>query len=46
MFVEKSGMPDIVESFREVDHIKNRRRSRLGFVKRIRNEQRKIKNLA
>ena len=44
-FVEKSGMPDRVKSFREIDSTENRPRARPGFVKPIRNGLRKIKNL-
>ena len=33
--VEKGGMPGRIESFREVDRRKNRRRARPGFVKSI-----------
>ena len=43
--VEKSGMPDKVESFREINGSKDCLRARLGFVKPIRNELRKVKNL-
>ena len=38
-------MPDKIESFHEVDSSKYRLIARLGFVKLIRNELRKIKNL-
>ena len=34
-FMEKSGMPDRVESFREIDSRKNHPRARPGFVKPI-----------
>ena len=44
-FVEKGGMPDRVESFREIDSRENRPRARPGFIKPIRNRLRKIKNL-
>ena len=44
-FVEKGGMPDRVENFREVDSGEDRPRARSGFVKSIRNELRKIQNL-
>ena len=44
-FVEKSGEPDRVESFQEVDSSKNRPRTRPGFVKPIRNGLRKVENL-
>ena len=44
-FVEKSGVPDIIESLGKVDRSKNRPRARLDFVKFIRNGLRKIKNL-
>ena len=37
-FIEKSGMPNRVESFREGDHNKNRLRAQLEFVKPIRND--------
>ena len=40
--VEKGGMP--VESFGEVNSSENYLRARLGFIKPIRNELRKIKN--
>ena len=43
-FTEKSGMPDRVESFREIDSSKNCPRARLGFVKPVRNGLKKIKN--
>ena len=36
-FVEKSGMPDRVKSFREINSRENRPRARPGFVKPIRN---------
>ena len=39
-------MPDIVESFEEVDRSKKHPRARSGFVKSIRNGLRKIKNLS
>ena len=42
--VEKGGIRHRVESFKEVDHSKNRPKARLGFVKPIRNRLRKIKN--
>ena len=32
-FVKNNGMPDGVESFREIDSSKNRPIARLGFVK-------------
>ena len=44
-FVEKSGMPDRVKSFREIDSRENRPRARPGFVKLIRNGLRKEQNL-
>ena len=44
-FVEKSGMPDRVKSFGEIDSRQDRPRVRPGFVKPIRNGLRKIKNL-
>ena len=44
-FVEKSGVPDRIESLGKVDRSKNRLRARLDFVKFIRNGLRKIKNL-
>ena len=44
-FVEKGGMPDRVESFREIDSRQDRPRSRPGFVKPIRNGLRKVQNL-
>ena len=44
-FMEKSGMPDRVESFREIDSRKNHLRARPGFVKPIRNGLRKVQNL-
>ena len=44
-FVEKSGVPDRIESFREVDRSKNRPRARPGFVKLIRNGLGKKQNL-
>ena len=43
-FVEKGGMPDRVESFREIN-IENRPRARPGFIKPIRNGLRKVQNL-
>ena len=36
-FVEKGGLPDRVESFREINIRKNRPRARPGFVKTIPN---------
>ena len=36
-FVEKSGVPDRVESFREINSRENRPKARPGFVKPIRN---------
>ena len=44
-FVEKGGMPDRVENFREINSRENRTRVRSGFVKPIRNGLRKVKNL-
>ena len=44
-FVEKGGMPDRVESFREINSREDRPRSRPGFVKPIRNVLRKEQNL-
>ena len=44
-FVKKSGMPDRVKNLDEVDCSKNCLRTRLGFVKPIRNGTRKIENL-
>ena len=44
-FVEKSGMPDRVKSFIEIDSREDRPRARPGFVKPIRNELRKEQNL-
>ena len=38
-------MPDIVESFGEIDSIEDRPRARPGFVKPIRNGLRKVQNL-
>ena len=44
-FLEKSGMPDRVKSFREINSRQDRPRARPGFVKPIRNGLRKIQNL-
>ena len=44
-FVEKGGMPDTVESFREINSSDDRPRPRLGFVKPIQNGLRKEQNL-
>ena len=44
-FMEKSGMPDRVKSFREIDSRENHPRARHGFVKPIRNGLRKVQNL-
>ena len=44
-FVEKSGMPDRVKSFREIDSRENRSRPWPGCVKPIRNGLRKVQNL-
>ena len=44
-FVEKEGMPDRIESFREIDSGKNHPRARPGFVKVIRNGLKMVQNL-
>ena len=44
-FIKKCGMPDRVESFREIDSREDRPRARLGFVKPIRTGLIKVKNL-
>ena len=44
-FVEKGGMPNRVESFREIDSRQDHSRARTGFVKPMRNGLRKQKNL-
>ena len=44
-FVEKSGMPDRVKRFREIDSRQDRPRARPGFVKPIRNGLGKVQNL-
>ena len=44
-FMEKSRMPDRVESFREINSKMDGPRARLGFVKLIRDGPKKIKNL-
>ena len=44
-FEEKSGMPDRVKSFKEIDSRQNRSRTQLGFVKPIQNGLRKVQNL-
>ena len=44
-FMEKGGMPDRVESFREINNGENRLRARPGFIKPIRNGLRKVQNL-
>ena len=44
-FVEKGQMPDRVKSFREIDSRQDRPRAQSGFVKPIRNGQRKVQNL-
>ena len=44
-FVEKSGMPHRVKSFREIDSREDRPRAWPGFVKSIRNELRNVQNL-
>ena len=43
--VEKGGMPNKIESFREINSRENRLRARPGFVKLIRNGLRKEQNL-
>ena len=43
--MEKSGMPDRVKSFGEIDSRENRLRARPGFVKLIRDGLRKVQNL-
>ena len=44
-FMEKGGMPDRVESFREIDSRDHRLRARPGFVKPIQDGLRKEQNL-
>ena len=44
-FVEKGGISDRVESFREINSRQDRPRARPGFVKPIRNGPRKEQNL-
>ena len=44
-FMEKSGMPDRIKSFGEIDSRQNRPRAQPGFVKPIRNGLRKVQNL-
>ena len=44
-FVEKSRVPDRVESFREINSRQNRPRARPGFVKPTRNGLRKEQDL-
>ena len=44
-FMEKGGMPDRVERFREINSRQDRPRARPGFVKPIRNGLRKVQNL-
>ena len=44
-FMEKGGMPDRVESFREINSREGCPRARPGFVKLIQNGLRKVKNL-
>ena len=44
-FMEKGGMPDKVESVREINSRENRPRAWPGFVKPIRNGLRKEQNL-
>ena len=43
-FMEKGGMSDRVQSFREIDGREDRPRSRPGFIKPIRNGLRKVQN--
>ena len=44
-FVEKDGVPDRVNSFREVNNSEDRPRAWLGFIKLIRNGLKKEQNL-
>ena len=44
-FVEKGGMPDRIESYREINSRQDRPIARPGFVKPIRNGLRKVQNL-
>ena len=44
-FEEKGGIPDRVESFREINSIEDCPRAHAAFVKPIRDELRKVKNL-
>ena len=44
-FMEKGGVPDRVESFREIDSRQDRPRARPGFVKPIRDGLRYAQNL-
>ena len=44
-FMVKGGMPDRVESFREINRRKNRPRAQSEFVKPIQNGLRKVQNL-
>ena len=44
-FMEKSGVPDRVKNRREVDHSKNRSRTKPGFVKHILDVPKKKQNL-
>ena len=44
-FMEKGGVPDRVESFREIISREDRPRARPGFVKPIQNGLRKEQNL-
>ena len=44
-FMKKSGMPDRVKSFREINSGKDRPRAQPGFVKLIRNGLRNVQNL-
>ena len=44
-FMEKGGMPDRVQNFREINSREDHPRVRLGFVKSIQNGLRKIQNL-
>ena len=43
-FMVKSGVPDRVKSFREINSRQDRPRALPGFVKPIRDEPKKIKN--
>ena len=44
-FVKKGGMPDRVESFKEINSRENRPRAQPGFVKSMRNGMNKEQNL-